>query len=114
MDSAERKESLNLLDLKPSRKKEWHVEEGRVIISMPRFRSGIGKRFARLMGREENYRVKLDKISSFVWEQCDGKKSVAEIAEALKEKFGDDVEPLYGRLSKLLELLEKNGIIDFR
>lgn len=114
MGRAERKESLNLLDLRPCRKKEWHVEDGRVIISMPRFKSGIGIRFARLMGKEENYRVKLDEVSSFVWEQCDGEKSVAEIAEALKEKFGDKVEPLYGRLSKLLEILEKNGIIELR
>jgi hypothetical protein len=114
MGSTERKESLNLLELRPLRKKEWHAEGNIVIVSMPRFKSRAGRKFARMMGREEEYRLKLDEISSFVWARCDGEKSVAELAEELRDRFGDAVEPLYERLGKMLEILERNGIIELR
>ena len=81
---------------------------------MPRLRSRVGKGLLRLIGRDENYRVKLDPISSSVWEQCGGNMSVGDIAEVLKNRFGDEIEPTYERLGKLIEIMERNRMIELR
>ena len=104
----------NLLEMVPHRVEyEWKMKEGKVVVFFPRLRSSIGKKFLKVVGKDPTYRLKLDPYCSFIWELCDGKKNVEKIGKAIKERFGEEVEPLYPRLSKFLEIMERNRLIKY-
>lgn len=44
-------------------------------------------------------------------QQIDGKRSVKEIADLLKKKFGDETEPLYPRISLYMKSLYDNSFV---
>ncbi len=58
--------------------------------------------------------IHLDENGSFVWQQIDGKKSIAEIAPAVKERFGDAANPLYERLAKFFQILDSYSFIEWK
>jgi hypothetical protein len=60
------------------------------------------------------FKIKLDDVGSYIWELCDGKKTVKDVAECLQNEFGEKVEPLYDRLALFLQSLEKNHFIFFK
>jgi hypothetical protein len=109
------KQERNLLRMRPLRVKEWYLgeESKHVHIAYPKLRSRVGKRFGTLFGIVPTYAVKLDQYGSAVWELCDGGKTVEQIGKAIEERFGEKVEPLYPRLSKFLELLERSKLIRY-
>lgn len=108
-----KKEARNILDMIPIRKCEW--EENDIIkVMMPRFKSRIGKRFCKLLKKKGTYKIKLDKRGSEAWKLCDGKKTVKNIADELKEKFGEEVEPAYERVAELMNIMESNGLITYK
>lgn len=53
-------------------------------------------------------KIKLDKYSSFVFLQIDGKRTVEEIGENLERTYGEDSHPLYERLLVFLNHIEVN------
>ncbi|AEH25349.1 PqqD family protein [Pyrococcus yayanosii] len=59
-------------------------------------------------------RLELDEVGAYVWQLCDGRRNVEEIGRKLREKFGDEVEPLYERLVTFLLQLAKRGLITFK
>ncbi|WP_048055390.1 PqqD family protein [Pyrococcus sp. NA2] len=59
-------------------------------------------------------RIELDEVGAYVWELCDGKRTVREIGVMLKDKFGEKVEPLYERLITFMLELRKRNLIEFR
>ena len=110
---ARKKERRNILDLIPVRSYEWE-EKGKVIVKVPRFRSRLGRRFCRLIKKKQTYDVNLDKLGSEAWKMCDGKRTVREIARALKEKFGDEIHPVHERLGEFLNIMESNRLITYK
>ncbi|BAD85969.1 hypothetical protein, conserved [Thermococcus kodakarensis KOD1] len=58
-------------------------------------------------------RIELDEVGAYIWELCDGRRTVREIGKALKTRFGDEVEPLYERLLVFLLNLHKRYLITF-
>lgn len=50
--------------------------------------------------------IDMDEFSSFVFLQIDGKKTIYEIGENIKEKYPNDSEQLYERLIMFLDFLE--------
>jgi len=106
--------SSNLLEMTPQRGEyEWELEGNNIFIAMPRLRSSIGKKFIKLAGKNPTYKLKLDQFCSFLWLMCDDRKTVNEIGKALRDRFGEEVEPLYPRLSRLLKVMERNKLIRF-
>lgn len=109
-----RTETENFLDTVPVRNKavKWSADDsGRVTLEI------LNKGFfclltQKLFGRPKISYIHLDEQGSFVWTLTDGEKSVAQIAEAVKEHFGDSAEPLYERLVKYFEILESYGFVD--
>ncbi|MDV3104239.1 PqqD family protein [Thermococcus waiotapuensis] len=59
-------------------------------------------------------RIELDEVGAYIWELCDGRKTVAEIGKALKARFGEEVEPLYERLVTFLLELRKRYLVGFK
>jgi hypothetical protein len=109
-----RKSEVNLLDLIPERTAEFEIDEGRIVtILAPRFRNRLMKRLFALRGSSGCIRVKLDDIGSEVWLLCDGQKSVKEIADPLREKFKERIEPCYERLGVFFQQLETARFISY-
>jgi len=95
---------LNLLDLKPVRNIGWEGKDGNnVILLVPKFHNKFVVKWIVPNLAKPNFRVSLDEYGSFVWQRCDGNATVGEIADALKEKFGDPAEPRYDRTARFVQ-----------
>lgn len=69
----------------------------------------IQKFFRKLKFKIPMYKkVELDKYSSFVFLQIDGKKTIKEIGSNLEDTYGEDSHPLYERLLMFLNHVEIN------
>jgi hypothetical protein len=86
------KRKSDVLQLKPVRRDlRWETsEDGCIVLIVPKFRSKVGKRFCRLLGKKETFSAHLDKIGSLVWKECNGDKTVGEILEALKKELPNE------------------------
>jgi hypothetical protein len=109
------KPQINLLELVPVRNIKWEKkEDGLIVLLKPKFKHPFFKKYVLPRMKKPHFMIKLDAVGSFVWEHCDGKKNVKEVARRLKDKFGESAEPLYDRLSLFLQSLEKNRFIYFQ
>jgi hypothetical protein len=105
---------LNLLELVPEKNIEWtKTEEGLVCLLKPKFQLPILKKHLLPRLKHPHYKINLDKIGSLFWVNCDGTRTVKEIANRMKAALGDEVEPLYERITLFLQSLEKNKFIRF-
>ena len=104
----------NYLDYVPaiSEKNTWSQEAGKVTIHMVHrgFYAAIAQKF---FHRPRVSHIDLDEHGSFIFPLIDGQRSVGDIAQRVKEKFGKDAEPLYERLVKYMQILRNNGFIYF-
>ena len=57
--------------------------------------------------------LKLIGIGGYVWQKIDGKRSVYEIGQCLKEEYAEEAEPLYERLVLFLQCLYRQGVVKF-
>jgi len=109
------KNNRNQLDLIPHRLREWEKgENSKIVLLVPKLR---GKRLGKwLLSKLKRpyYKVRLDDFGSFIWEQCDGTKTVREIALSLKDKFGQNVEPVFDRACLFLDKLETGRFISYQ
>lgn len=106
---------INLLELVPVRNIEWKkMEEGQIVLLKPKIRHPFFAK--RILPRLKNpyYKVRLDEVGSYIWEQCDGVQTVKNLAHNLRKKFGEKVEPLYDRLALFLQSLERNQFIFYK
>jgi hypothetical protein len=111
---AESDPKSEFLALVPKRAEaQWSLENGCVCFAFPRFRSGIGKRFGRLVRASEEVRLTLDEISSFIWMEIDGRKSVEAIGDAAHTRYGERIEPVYSRLATFLGDMQKRGLVRY-
>jgi hypothetical protein len=109
------KPKINLLDLIPVRNIEWEKkEDGLIVLLKPKFELALLRKHILPRLKKPYFKIKLDHVGSFIWEQCDGSLRVKEVAKNLKDKFGEDVEPLYDRLALFLQSLEKNRFIFYK
>ena len=58
--------------------------------------------------------VHLDEFGSFIWLQINGERTVHDIALSVKEKFGEDAEPLYPRIIKFMQIMKSYDFIELR
>jgi len=107
---------VNLLELAPVRVATWEEVEGRTLVHRPRPRGGRGL-LAWLndwLGYHTGPRkIRLDPVGSFAWQRLDGKTTVGEVARALREEFGEAIEPAEERLGKLVQLLHGEYLVAY-
>jgi len=85
---------------------EWSTDdEGIVHIIVPKFHGKWGKRWCKLLRRKETFTADMDKMGSIVWTHCDGKNTVQDILDVLKEEYGDE-EDLDQRLFLFLQQMQ--------
>lgn len=58
--------------------------------------------------------IKLDEYGSFLWRKMDGTRTVGELAQGMKERFGERAEPLYDRLVQYMRILHNNRFVLYR
>lgn len=116
MEEFMKKEKINYLDLTPEIKEslEWHIEENGGIIILCQHKSITDKIASFIFKMPKTTQVHLDEFGSFVWLNIDGKSTVYDIAQKIKEKFGEKSEPLYERICKYFSMLENNGFVEIK
>ena len=73
---------------------------------------GVFNRIAQLILKKPKVSyIHLDEFGSFVWNLCDGKSDIINIGKAVEQKFGENANPLYERLSRYIKTLEDYGFI---
>ena len=108
------KTDVNLLELVPRRIVEHEVDEARIVtVLMPRFKNRLLKRLLVPRHRSPFIKIKLDEFGSEVWFLCDGARTVGDIAAALREKFGERIEPCHDRLALFFKQLERAGFVEY-
>ena len=109
------KSTINLLDLIPVRNIKWEKkEDGLIVLLRPKFELPLLKKYILPRLKNPYFKIKLDHVGSFIWELCNGSLRVEELAKSMKDKFGDEVEPLYDRLALFLHSLEKSHFIYYK
>ena len=91
---SKKKQSINYLDLIPQRAEtlRWHTDEATGLITLE---------------------VHLDETGSYLWPLIDGQKTVAQLADCMKQQFGEKAEPLYPRIIKYFQIVESYHFIKF-
>ena len=100
-------------DVIVERKIEWEdgPKDGAVLL-IPRFRKGPLAKWLQPRLKKPYIRVKLDHMGSFVWKCCDSKSTFLSIVTAMREKFGNSIEPAEDRLKKFLIILRNNKFVE--
>lgn len=101
-----------ILELYPVRQCEYEIKEDKVTVVYDKFK----KTFLDKIIKNKSKRVAkidLDKIGSFVWLRCDGKKNVAEIIQQTEKEFGENEEKLDQRVELFLTQLVGKKLIRF-
>lgn len=108
-------EEVNLLDLIPERTAKFEESsDGLVTILKPKFRNKLLVKYLIPRLKSPNFKVNLDQFGSFVWNQCDGKNTVEQIGNLLKDKFQDNIEPVYDRLAVFVQSLARYRFIEYK
>lgn len=103
---------VNLLALVPVRNMKWETsEEGEVVLLKPKLKNAFLARLLLPRMKKPFYKIKLDDIGSYFWQNCDGSRTIKEIAELQDQKFGEAVKPLYDRISLFLGSLQRSRFI---
>lgn len=108
--------SGNYLDYIPviSKSCEYKIgEDGKVII-MVENKGVINTIAQKLFKRPRFTKVHLDKMGNFIWPLLDGERTIYDISVLVKERFGDEAEPLYNRLVQYLRNVESYGFIEIQ
>jgi len=101
-------EVLNIV-FKISDKIEYEVDKEGIVTVLEKQDHRVQRFFRKLKFKIPMYKKTiLDKYSSCVFLQIDGKKTVKEIGENLELKYGQESHPLYERLLLFLNHIEVN------
>lgn len=84
--------------------------DGRLRLLVPR--TGFWQRLGtRWLDTPDRISIALDAFGSFVWQYCDGRHTVSEIAGAMEERFGVEAEPVLERLVVFLRMMVAGRLI---
>jgi len=104
----------NLLEMVPQRVADWEEVEDRVVVERPRPSKqglpGVGERLSYFLSMRK---IRLDERGSFLWHLIDGERSVAEVVEAMRSEFGEEVEPAEERVGQLIRLLRRECLLAY-
>ena len=98
----------------PHRLAAWEEVDGRIVLLRPEPTTrGLRGFLDRFFHRMSAQRIRLDEVGSFAWSLLDGQRTVAEVGEAMRREFGDQVEPVEERLGRLVWLMRKEGFLAY-
>lgn len=105
---ANKKKADNFVDYiytkNPSLK--WEIAENNSITLLQENKGIFNTLAQKFLKKPRVSQIHMEEMGSFIWPLIDGKTSVYEIGQKVKEHFGDSAEPLYERLSVYMKQLE--------
>ena len=105
---------VDLLRIAPVRLAAWEESDGRVTVTRPRPVTGglrgLAEWFSFWMSVR---RIRLDEVGSFCWKLLDGRRTVGEVAAALRERFGETVDPAEERVGQFVRVLRYQGMLGY-
>lgn len=104
----------NYLEYIPVPKKElkYEIKDGNVTI----FRENKGifcYITQKLLNKPKVSQIHLDEMGNFIWPLMDGTNDILAISSLVKERFGENAEPLYDRIVQYFKMLNSYGFIEF-
>lgn len=90
---------------------KWETDENGSITLLQENRGVFNTLAQKLLKKPRVSKIHMEEMGSFIWPLIDGKTSVYEIGQKVKERFGDSAEPLYERLSVYMKQLEDYNFI---
>ena len=109
------KRNKNFLEFIPEVNEKIEFYEKNDLVYLKKKHNHIFDKIAQKMfftPKESN--IKLEGYGSDVFRMIDGKANIIEIGSKKKEKYGDEVEPLYERLSQFIQILYNNDIVKLK
>lgn len=102
------------MDLVPLRIRKYEMNEGKVIILVPKFQSRF-YHFIAPSSAKLFFRIKLDDMGTITWDGIDGIRNVQEICNYIKKNKPDgDISGLDERVSKYMMMLYERRFISFK
>lgn len=83
--------------------------DGRVSVRKRKF-GAVGTRLLRMAGLKPDLTVNLDALGSRAWRLMDGRRTVADVLDGLREAFPHE-EDLAPRLGRFLSTMVSNGLV---
>ncbi len=107
------KKSENYLDYIPvyNEKNRWERGEDGIITIFVENKGLFHFLAQKLLKKPRFSQIHLDEMGSFILPLIDGQRSVYDIAQLVKEHFGQQAEPLYNRLVTYMAMLENCGFV---
>lgn len=88
-------------------------DEGQVAVDLPRRKDWIGGMLGFLFMVPETKPVVLDEVGSFVWNLCDGERTVNDLVTALCQEYKLNRREAEASLTQFLQMLGKRGMVAF-
>ena len=110
-----KKKQVNYLDMIPTRADlAWSADE-KGMVTLEIENRGLMHTIAQKLFRKPRIsQIHLDETGSFLWPLIDGERTVYELADPVKEQFGEAAEPLYPRIAKYFQVLASYGFVTLR
>lgn len=113
-----KKTDSNYLDFVPihckdfqSQKEEENPDKTELVTILVENKGFFNRLAQKLLKKPPISYIHLDAMGSFLWLHIDGNSTIYEIAQFVKEQFGEKAEPLYPRLLQYIRTLEDYGFI---
>ena len=101
------------LTMRPVPLARWEEKDGRILLHRPRpDGKGIRGFLERCAAFLSSPTILLDERGSRVWRLLDGRRTTAEVAQALTET--EPLEAVEARVALFLHQLERHGMVEFR
>ena len=106
------KQQVNYLDMVPVRADlAWSTDENG-IVTLEIENRGIMNTIAQKVFRKPRISyVHLDETGSFLWPLIDGGQTVGQLAQPLKERFGEEAEHMYPLIAKYFHFLASYNFV---
>jgi hypothetical protein len=112
--SKNKKKKLNYLEMTPFAIYSHEINsKGNIDVLVPRFTDKVFGKLLQPRLKNKYIKANLDEFGSATWLFIDGNNSVTRIGELLTEKFGEQIQPVYDRLTLFLTQLYNAGFISF-
>ena len=111
-----KKSAENFLDKVPHTREDIkYTQDDQNIVTLNIENKGVFNTIAQKLFKKPRISyIHLDEMGSFVWPLIDGEKNIYQIAEFVKEHFGEKAEPLYERIAKYFQILESYGFVKLK
>jgi hypothetical protein len=109
------KSEYNYMVLTPVQNHKSEVrEDGMVNVLIPKFKSEFAKKLFAKSLKSHYIKANLDEFGTSTWNLIDGLNNVEQIGKKLIEEFGENIEPVYERLTTFLTNLHRYNFIKFK